>query len=168
MNQSVVLYNYHVVLLTSERILLSTSSLTGPFPPRYAEMCLLESAKRSALPGTLDLSQGFLLDTDFARFESREVAERVIKEYHSALTDHDSVKLFLRFADTKAQKQLKQQSQERRNWRSREYSYSVEHTPSPTLTRLQNMGNHISPNGSYQSPAGASNTFTPATSVSPA
>ncbi|KAK5274954.1 hypothetical protein LTR99_004338 [Exophiala xenobiotica] len=115
-----------------------------------------------------DVPSGVSKEVGFARFESREVAERVIKEYHSALTDHDSVKLFLRFADTKAQKQLKQQSQERRNWRSREYSYSVEHTPSPTLTRLQNMGNHISPNGSYQSPAGASNTFTPATSVSPA
>lgn len=102
-----------------------------------------------------------------ARFESREIAERVVKEFHSALTEHDGVKLFLRFADTKAQKQLKQQSQERRNWRSREYSYSVEHTPSPTLTRLQNANNHISP-GSFQSPAGASNGFTPATSVSPA
>jgi NADPH-ferrihemoprotein reductase len=102
------------------------------------------------------------------RFDSRDIAEHVVKDFHSVLTEHDGVKLFLRFADTKAQKQLKQQSQERRNWRSREYSYSVEHTPSPTLTRLQSMHNHISPAGSYQSPAGASNGFTPATSVSPA
>ncbi|KAJ9639131.1 uncharacterized protein PV06_07316 [Exophiala oligosperma] len=115
-----------------------------------------------------DVPSGVSKEVGFARFESREIAERVIREFHSVLTDHDGVKLFLRFADTKAQKQLKQQSQERRNWRSREYSYSVEHTPSPILTRLQDMGNHISPIGSYQSPAGASNTFTPATSVSPA
>ncbi|RMD43615.1 hypothetical protein DV735_g1567, partial [Chaetothyriales sp. CBS 134920] len=100
-------------------------------------------------------------------FETREIAERVIKDFHGVQVDHDGVKLCLRFADTKAQKQLKQQSQERRNWRSREYSFSVEHTPSPTLTRLQSVGNHISPAGSYQSPAGASATFTPATSVSP-
>ncbi|KAK5046051.1 hypothetical protein LTR84_008508 [Exophiala bonariae] len=114
-----------------------------------------------------DAPSGVSKEVGFARFESRDIAERVIKEYHSVLTDHDGVKLFLRFADTKAQKQLKQQSQERRNWRSREYSYSVEHTPSPTLTRLQNVNNHLSP-ASYQSPAGASNGFTPATSVSPA
>lgn len=132
-------------------------------------MSHLESAKRLDLPGMDSLPQrsghGPLTDT---RFETREIAERVIKDFHSVLTEHDGVKLFLRFADTKAQKQLKQQSQERRNWRSREYSYSVEHTPSPTLTRLQSMNNHISPNGSYQSPAGTSNAFTPATSVSPA
>ncbi|KAI1615123.1 hypothetical protein EDD37DRAFT_657697 [Exophiala viscosa] len=115
-----------------------------------------------------DVPSGVSKEVGFARFDTREIAEHVIKEYHSAHIEHDGVKLFLRFADTKAQKQLKQQSQERRNWRSREYSFSVEHTPSPTLTRLQNMGDHISPNGSYQSPAGASNAFTPATSVSPA
>ena len=86
------------------------------------------------------------------------------------INEHTGVKLYLRFADTKAQKQLKQQSQERRTWRSREYSYSVEHTPSPTLGRLTNMSSHVnqvSPysHASYQSPAG--NGFTPATSVSP-
>ncbi|KIW97911.1 uncharacterized protein Z519_01495 [Cladophialophora bantiana CBS 173.52] len=114
-----------------------------------------------------DAPSGVSKEVGFARFETREIAERVIKEFHSVLNEHDGIKLFLRFADTKAQKQLKQQSQERRNWRSREYSYSVEHTPSPTLSRLQNMNNHISPNGSYQSPAGTTNGFTPATSVSP-
>ncbi|KIX00076.1 uncharacterized protein Z518_05133 [Rhinocladiella mackenziei CBS 650.93] len=115
-----------------------------------------------------DASSGVSKEVGFVRFETREIAERVIKEFHSVLAEHDGVKLFLRFADSKAQKQLKQQSQERRNWRSCEYCYSVEHTPSPTLTRLQNMNNHVSPNGSYQSPAGTSNAFTPATSVSPA
>ena len=104
-----------------------------------------------------------------ARFESRDVAERVIKDFHSVTADHDCVKLYLRFADTKAQKQLKQQSQERRSWRSREYSYSVEHTPSPIVNRLQTMNGHLGQNSpaSYQSPAGASTNFTPATSVSP-
>ena len=89
------------------------------------------------------------------------------------INERTGVKLYLRFADTKAQKQLKQQSQERRTWRSREYSYSVEHTPSPTLGRLANVSsqtnqaNQVSPysHASYQSPAG--NGFTPATSVSP-
>lgn len=112
------------------------------------------------------LVSSLIVELIVRRFETREIAERVIKEFHSALTDHDSVKLYLRFADTKAQKQLKQQSQERRQWRSREYSYSVEHTPSPITGRVASL-NHISPNGSYQSPAGVSNNFTPATSVSP-
>ncbi|KAJ9613201.1 hypothetical protein H2200_003142 [Cladophialophora chaetospira] len=111
-----------------------------------------------------DAPSGVSKEVGFARFDTRDIAERVIREYHSVHNDRDSVKLFLRFADTKAQKQLKQQSQERRNWRSREYSYSVEHTPSPTLSRLQNMNNHVSPNDNYQSPAGG---YTPATSVSP-
>ncbi|KPI38464.1 Sporulation-specific protein 5 [Cyphellophora attinorum] len=114
-----------------------------------------------------DVPSGVSKEVGFARFESREIAERVIREYHSYHVDHDGVKLCLRFADTKAQKQLKQQSQERRNWRSREYSYSVEHTPSPTVMRLQGAAHHPSPNGSYQSPAAASHNFTPATSVSP-
>lgn len=107
-----------------------------------------------------------MLDADGFRFETREIAEHVVRDFHSVLTEHDGVKLFLRFADTKAQKQLKLQSQERRSWRSREYSYSVEHTPSPTLTRFQTTVVGVSP-GSYQSPAGAGHNYTPDTSVSP-
>ncbi|KAK5947530.1 hypothetical protein PMZ80_001682 [Knufia obscura] len=113
-----------------------------------------------------DTPSGVSKEVGFARFETREVAEQVVRDFHSVLTEHDGVKLFLRFADTKAQKQLKLQSQERRSWRSREYSYSVEHTPSPTLTRFQNAIDGVSP-GSYQSPAGAGHSYTPDTSVSP-
>lgn len=104
--------------------------------------------------------------TDPSRFETREIAERAVKDFHSVHCEHDGVKLYLRFADTKAQKQLKLQSQERRTWRSREYSYSVEHTPSPTLPRFQNVIDGTTP-GSYVSPAGVGHNFTPDTSVSP-
>jgi len=104
------------------------------------------------------------------RFENREVAEKVLADFH-AVTAADGVKLNLRFADTKAQKQLKAQSNERRNYRKDEYAYSVEHgtTPSPTLTRLQQTAAHFSPasQASYQSPAGVNPTFTPASSTSP-
>ncbi|KAK5077932.1 hypothetical protein LTR64_003664 [Lithohypha guttulata] len=113
-----------------------------------------------------DTPSGVSKEVGFARFDTREIAEHVVRDFHSVLCEHDGVKLFLRFADTKAQKQLKLQSQERRTWRSREYSYSVEHTPSPTLTRFQNVGDGVSP-GSYQSPAGGNHNFTPDTSVSP-
>ncbi len=146
------------------RIWPSTSHPSLPCPPRSAVMLHPVSAKKLALPGTQPRSHLQICLADSFRFETREIAERVIREYHSVHNDHDDVKLFLRFADTKAQKQLKQQSQERRNWRSREYSFSVEHTPSPNYPRMQSMHDHISPNGSYQSPA---NGFTPATSVSP-
>lgn len=104
------------------------------------------------------------------RFENRDIAEKVLAEFHS-VTAADGVKLNLRFADTKAQKQLKAQSNERRNYRKDEYAYSVEHatTPSPTLHRLQQTAQHFTPasQASFPSPAGINPTFTPATSVSP-
>ena len=107
--------------------------------------------------------------TDICRFENREVAEQVIRDFHNVANEKDGVKLCLRFADTKAQKQLKQTSQEKRNWRAHEYKYSVEHTPSPNGTRAQVLGSQNSSGShvSYHSPAGASTTFTPGTSVSP-
>lgn len=97
------------------------------------------------------------------------------------------MKLMLRFADTKAQKMLKQQSNERRAYRAGEYHYSVEvvqgstpsptlhqgsvqgSTPSPTMHRLHQTTAHLTPNsqGSYTSPAGVGSNWTPATSISP-
>ena len=79
------------------------------------------------------------------------------------------MKLLLRFADTKAQKILKQQSNERRAYRAGEYNYSVEvvqgSTPSPSMRR----GSHLTPNSqaSYVSPVGAGSDWTPATTISP-
>lgn len=106
------------------------------------------------------------------RFESREIAEKVLSEFHN-VTGKDGVKLLLRFADTKAQKLLKQQSNERRAYRAGEYNYSVEvvqgSTPSPSLNRLQQTTSHLSPNSqvSYPSPIGVGPVWTPATSISP-
>lgn len=81
--------------------------------------------------------------------------------------------MLLRFADTKAQKLLKQQSNERRAYRAGEYNYSVEvvqgSTPSPSVNRLQQTASHLSPNSqiSYASPVGVNSSWTPATSISP-
>lgn len=111
------------------------------------------------------------------RFETRDIAEKVLGEFHNVVSK-DGVKLLLRFADTKAQKLLKQQSNERRAYRAGEYNYSVEvvqgSTPSPSLHRIQQGVSHISPNSqaSYASPVGVSpvgvgSTWTPATSISP-
>lgn len=105
-------------------------------------------------------------------FETREIAERVLAEFHNVTVKDNDVKLLLRFADTKAQKVLKQQSNERRAYRAGEYNYSVEvvqGTPSPSVQRLQQTTSHLTPNsqGSYTSPAGVSSDWTPATSISP-
>ena len=110
--------------------------------------------------------------TSQKRFETREIAENVLAEFHN-VSGKGGVKLLLRFADTKAQKLLKQQSNERRAYRAGEYNYSVEvvqgSTPSPTLHRLQQTSSHISPSSqlSYQSPIGVGPVWTPATSISP-
>ncbi|KAJ9195204.1 hypothetical protein DTO164E3_6965 [Paecilomyces variotii] len=119
-----------------------------------------------------DEKTGVSKEVGFARFESREIAEKVLSEFHN-VTGKDGVKLLLRFADTKAQKLLKQQSNERRAYRAGEYNYSVEvvqgSTPSPSLNRLQQTTSHLSPNSqvSYPSPIGVGPVWTPATSISP-
>lgn len=96
-------------------------------------------------------------------------------EFHNTTVKENSVKLLLRFADTKAQKMLKQQSNERRAYRAGEYNYSVEvvqgSTPSPSVQRLQQAGTLLTPNsqGSFASPTGMGPgaNWTPATSISP-
>ncbi|KAJ5811328.1 hypothetical protein N7474_007629 [Penicillium riverlandense] len=123
-----------------------------------------------------DEKTGVSKEVGFARFETREIAEMVLSEYHNMAKD-DGVKLLLRFADTKAQKMLKQQSNERRAYRAGEYNYSVEvvqgSTPSPSLQRLQQTTSNLTPTPnsnsqvSYTSPAGVGSNWTPATSISP-
>ncbi|KAL4946810.1 hypothetical protein BDV06DRAFT_229688 [Aspergillus oleicola] len=119
-----------------------------------------------------DEKTGVSKEVGFARFETRDIAEKVLSEFHNVVAA-DDVKLLLRFADTKAQKILKQQSNERRAYRAGEYNYSVEvvqgSTPSPSLHRLQQTVSHISPTSqvSYVSPVGVGSSWTPATSISP-
>lgn len=103
-------------------------------------------------------------------FETREIAERVLGEFHN-VTKADNVKLLLRFADTKAQKMLKQQSNERRAYRAGEYNYSVEVVqgtpPSPSQQRLPHANTRLTPNSQGSSPPGVGQNWTPATSISP-
>ncbi|KAJ5102367.1 hypothetical protein NUU61_004589 [Penicillium alfredii] len=119
-----------------------------------------------------DEKTGVSKEVGFARFETRDIAETVLGEFHN-ITKEDGVKLLLRFADTKAQKMLKQQSNERRAYRAGEYNYSVEvvqgSTPSPSLQRFPQNNSQITPNSqvSYTSPVGAGSNWTPATSISP-
>lgn len=121
---------------------------------------------------TQKLRNEILYTNTFPSFETRDTAEKVLSEFHNAVGE-DGVKLLLRFADTKAQKMLKHQSNERRAYRAGEYNYSVEvvqgSTPSPSLHRLQQTASHLSPNSplSFTSPVGVGSSWTPATSISP-
>ncbi|OKL59579.1 hypothetical protein UA08_05181 [Talaromyces atroroseus] len=114
-----------------------------------------------------DEKTGVSKEVGFARFENRDIAERVIEEFHN-VASKSGHKLLLRFADTKAQKLLKQQSNERRAYRAGEYNYSVEvvqgSTPSSATSRL---GNGQASPLSFQSPAGVGPSWTPATTISP-
>ncbi|KAJ5638627.1 Nucleotide-binding alpha-beta plait [Penicillium herquei] len=121
-----------------------------------------------------DEKTGVSKEVGFARFESREIAEKILAEFHNVAKEGD-VKLLLRFADTKAQKILKQQSNERRAYRAGEYNFSVEvvqgSTPSPSMKHIGHSSTHITPNsqGSFGSAAGlgSGSNWTPATSISP-
>ncbi|KAL1992444.1 hypothetical protein VTN49DRAFT_4476 [Thermomyces lanuginosus] len=119
-----------------------------------------------------DEKTGVSKEVGFARFETREIAEEVLERFHN-VPGKDGVKLLLRFADTKAQKLLKQQSNERRAYRAGEYNYSVEvvqgSTPSPATSRLAQGLSQASPTSplSYHSPMGPGPVWTPATTISP-
>lgn len=142
---------------------------TAWYRRRSVGMKKVALVKKSDLPGNLRFVNinTCQLAEFLHRFESREIAERVIEELHN-VAGKNGHRLLLRFADTKAQKILKQQSNERRAYRAGEYNYSVEviqgSTPSPATSRLEN--GQVSPL-SFQSPVGVGPTWTPATTISP-
>jgi hypothetical protein len=58
----------------------------------------------------------------FARFESREVCDAVIKEFHGMSIGDEGLLMNIRYADTPAQKELKRVTAERRQFRTNEYN----------------------------------------------
>ncbi|KAI9728198.1 MAG: hypothetical protein M1828_004659 [Chrysothrix sp. TS-e1954] len=77
----------------------------------------------------------------FARFESRDVCENVIKEYNNmpvAKTEGEEHLIQIRFADTPEQKALKQQTTAARQYRTAEYE-SQTHGGSFPGSRLNSM-----------------------------
>ncbi|GAP86358.1 putative sporulation-specific protein [Rosellinia necatrix] len=58
----------------------------------------------------------------FARFESREVCDRVIEEFQGLKLGPDGLPMQIRYADTPAQKELKRITSERRQFRTNEYN----------------------------------------------
>ncbi|PPJ50327.1 hypothetical protein CBER1_06468 [Cercospora berteroae] len=64
----------------------------------------------------------------FARFESRDDCEEVIKTFnnHTIKTAGEELQVQIRYADTQEQKSLKQQTQAARQFRSAEYEYATQ------------------------------------------
>ncbi|KAI1174612.1 hypothetical protein F4777DRAFT_599369 [Nemania sp. FL0916] len=58
----------------------------------------------------------------FARFESRDVCDRVIEQYQGFKLGPDGLPMQIRYADTPAQKELKRITSERRQFRTNEYN----------------------------------------------
>ncbi|KAI0889000.1 uncharacterized protein GGS22DRAFT_184577 [Annulohypoxylon maeteangense] len=61
----------------------------------------------------------------FARFESREVCDSIIKHFQGMLLGRENLPLQIRYADSQRQKELKRVTAKRRQWRTNEYNVSA-------------------------------------------
>ncbi|KAK9435322.1 RNA binding protein MSSP-2 [Metarhizium brunneum] len=100
--------------------------------------------------GTTILSSKILRDSmgnsrgvGFARFESREICDEIIKKYNGVGIGEEGLLMNIRYADTPAQKELKRVTAERRQFRTNEYNIGAYGTPlvgmSPTLYNQQSQ-----------------------------
>ncbi|KAL2133897.1 hypothetical protein VTI74DRAFT_1462 [Chaetomium olivicolor] len=87
----------------------------------------------------------------FARFETREECEDIIKKFHGATIGEEGMLMQVRYADTPAQKELKRITAERRQFRTNEYNIGAYGTadvgihpsiynPTPWNRRAGSMG----------------------------
>ncbi|KAN0096142.1 hypothetical protein V8E51_014947 [Hyaloscypha variabilis] len=65
----------------------------------------------------------------FARFETRDVCEEIIRKFHGQPIGEEGLLLQVRYADTTAQKDLKRITTERRQFRTNEYNVGAYGTP---------------------------------------
>ncbi|KAK4235311.1 hypothetical protein C8A03DRAFT_17928 [Achaetomium macrosporum] len=96
-------------------------------------------------------SMGNSRGVGFARFETREECEEIIKKYHGASIGEEGMLMQVRYADTPAQKELKRITAERRQFRTNEYNIGAYGTadvgihpsiynPGPWNRRAASMG----------------------------
>ncbi|KAK3318526.1 hypothetical protein B0H66DRAFT_477755 [Apodospora peruviana] len=90
---------------------------------------LTESELNSIFTGYHVVSSKILRDSmgnsrgvGFARFESRDECEDIIRKYHGASIGEEGMLMQVRYADTPAQKELKRITAERRQFRTNEYN----------------------------------------------
>ncbi|KAK7958160.1 RNA binding protein MSSP-2 [Apiospora saccharicola] len=70
----------------------------------------------------------------FARFESREICDEIIHNFHNQPLGDDRLNMQIRYADTPAQKELKRVTAERRQFRTNEYNVGAYGTPLVGIT----------------------------------
>ncbi|OBT74805.1 hypothetical protein VF21_06424 [Pseudogymnoascus sp. 05NY08] len=99
-------------------------------------------------------SQGNSRGVGFARFESREICEEIIRVYHGTAVGPEGLLMQVRYADTPAQKDLKKITTERRQFRTTEYNVSAYGSPvdaanfspqmaSAGVTRMAQISGHL-------------------------
>ncbi|EAQ88036.1 hypothetical protein CHGG_04655 [Chaetomium globosum CBS 148.51] len=103
---------------------LSTNLYLSNLPKR-----LNESELNAIFAGYHVVSSKILRDSmgnsrgvGFARFETRDECEDIIKKYHGASIGEEGMLMQVRYADTPAQKELKRITAERRQFRTNEYN----------------------------------------------
>lgn len=97
----------------------------------------METVVESDLPGLSIVFVFCILLTD-VRFESREICNEIIKNFHGIPVGEEGLALQVRYADTSAQKRLKATTTKKRQFRSHEYNsvvnggfYGQSHVPLP-------------------------------------
>ncbi|KFY22903.1 hypothetical protein V493_06258 [Pseudogymnoascus sp. VKM F-4281 (FW-2241)] len=100
-------------------------------------------------------SQGNSRGVGFARFESRDICEEIIRTFHGQPVGDEGLLLQVRYADTPAQKDLKKVTTERRQFRTTEYNVSAYGSPvdiasfsppmtSPGVSHMAQISGHLS------------------------
>ncbi|KAH6676725.1 hypothetical protein B0J14DRAFT_359864 [Halenospora varia] len=84
----------------------------------------------------------------FARFESRDICEEIIKKFHGQPIGEEGLLLQVRYADTPAQKDLKRITTERRQFRTNEYNVGAYGAPVETLPLTPPMPSPLLPRAS--------------------
>lgn len=85
-------------------------------------------------------SQGNSRGVGFARFETREICEEIIKNFHGTPIGDEGLLLQVRYADTPAQKDLKKITTERRQFRTTEYNVSAYGSPVELISLSPQVG----------------------------
>ncbi|SMR61684.1 unnamed protein product [Zymoseptoria tritici ST99CH_3D1] len=92
------------------------------------ELANLFAPHQVASSKVLRTKEGHGRGVGFARFNTRDVCEEVIKTFnnHTISSGGEEMQIQIRYADTQEQKSLKQQTQAARQFRSAEYEYATQ------------------------------------------
>ncbi|KAI1639802.1 hypothetical protein F4809DRAFT_648338 [Biscogniauxia mediterranea] len=109
----------------------STNLYISNLPKSLTEMELVTIFDRYTILSSKILrdSMGNSRGVGFARFESRDICDEVIKEFTGVNIGEEALPMQIRYADTPAQKELKRVTAERRQFRTNEYNVGAYGTP---------------------------------------